>query len=331
MNIYDIAKKAGVSVATVSRVINNSGSVSAKTKSKIEKIMQQESYVPNVFARGLNLNSIKTVGILCPTIADINHAKPVSIVEKLLRERGFDSLLCCIGSNEEDKSKYLKLLFDKKVDAIVVISSTIKEAAENEAFRTIAQHVPIIIINGLIKLPNVYCVLCDEESAIFDAVGYLAAKQCRDIVYIADSNTYAGYQKVQGYKKGLAAHGIPENPNLLIKIPDVGNEIDLAYEAMTKLIKSKVKISAVMGADDTVAIGALKALKENGISVPIIGFNNTEFAKCSTPTLTSIDNMMPLLCSTAIKILFDVLNGRDAVSKVVISAKFVERESFKLN
>lgn len=86
MNIYDIAEKAGVSVATVSRVINNNKNVSEQSKNKVMEVIKQEKYVPNIFARNLNSSSSKTIGILCPIISDINHAKPVSILERMLRE-----------------------------------------------------------------------------------------------------------------------------------------------------------------------------------------------------------------------------------------------------
>ncbi len=78
MNIYDIAKKAGVSSATVSRVINGSVAVSASNRAKVQKVMEQEDFTPNIFARGLNLNSIKTVGVICPVIRDVNPLRPAN-------------------------------------------------------------------------------------------------------------------------------------------------------------------------------------------------------------------------------------------------------------
>ena len=95
MNIYDIAKLAGVSIATVSRVVNDSPKVSAKTSEKVRRIMEENNYTPNVFARGLGLNSIKTVGIVCPDVADTYMAKAVSYLEKNLRGYGYDCVLYC--------------------------------------------------------------------------------------------------------------------------------------------------------------------------------------------------------------------------------------------
>ena len=97
MNIYDIAKLANVSIATVSRVVNNSTKVSPKTKEKVLAVMKENEYTPNAFARGLGLGSMKTVGIICPNIDDIYMAKAVSYLERNLHAHGYDCILGCSG------------------------------------------------------------------------------------------------------------------------------------------------------------------------------------------------------------------------------------------
>lgn len=329
MNIYDIAKKAGVSVATVSRVINNSDNVSERSKAKVRKIMDQEGYIPNVFARGLTLNSVHTVGILCPVISDINHAIPVSFLERFLRKNGFDTLLVCSGSYEEDKGAYLELLLNKRVDAIVSIGSTAREASDTDRFAQAAKQVPIVIVNGFIKADNIYSVLCDEESAVRDCVRRLHEKGCDDIVYIYDTATFSGGQKLSGYRRGLSDCGINERQRLELRIGTEVNAIDSACAAMEKLIEGGTKFSAIIAADDIVAVGAQKAIRRHDIEVPIIGFNNSRFAQCADPEITSVDNMMETLCDIAIRQLMDVLQGKNVANKVVISAKLIERDSFK--
>ena len=103
MNIYDIAKLSGVSIATVSRVINNSPKVSEKTKKKVWGIMNEYDYTPNVFARGLGLNSVKTVGLVCPDVSDRYMASAIAYLEKNLRKYGYDSILMCSGFDYEGK------------------------------------------------------------------------------------------------------------------------------------------------------------------------------------------------------------------------------------
>lgn len=329
MNIYDIAKKAGVSVATVSRVINNSSRVSERSKIKVKKIMEQEGYIPNVFARGLTLNSVRSVGILCPVISDINHAVPVSFLERFLRNNGFDTLLVCSSSYEEDKGVYLDLLLNKRVDAIICIGSTIKEASDVDRFAAAAKQVPIIIVNGLIECENIYCVLCDEESAARDCVHRLHAAGCDNIVYIYDTSTYSGQQKLAGYRRGVLECGIGDKQRLEMRISTEVNAIDTSSAAMEKLIGAGTEFSAIIAADDIVAVGAQKAMKRHGIQVPVIGFNNSRFAQCADPELTSVDNMIETLCDIAIRQLMDVLQGKMVAAKVVISAKLIERDTFR--
>ena len=97
MNIYDIAELSGVSIATVSRVVNDSPKVSEKTKMKVRAVMEANNYTPNVFARGLGLNSMKTVGIVCPDVSDDYMAGSVAYLEKRLRSYGYDCILYCSG------------------------------------------------------------------------------------------------------------------------------------------------------------------------------------------------------------------------------------------
>ena len=110
MNIYDIANRANVSIATVSRVINDSPKVSEKTRKKVHDIMEELGYTPNVFARGLGLNTMKTIGILCSDPSDIYVARALSYFEKMLRENGYDSLLCCSGYDTKNLKKYINIV-----------------------------------------------------------------------------------------------------------------------------------------------------------------------------------------------------------------------------
>ena len=121
MNIYDIANRANVSIATVSRVINDSPKVSEKTRKKVHDIMEELGYTPNVFARGLGLNTMKTIGILCSDPSDLYVARALSYFEKMLRENGYDSLLCCSGYDTKNLKKYINILISKSVDAVIMI------------------------------------------------------------------------------------------------------------------------------------------------------------------------------------------------------------------
>ena len=327
MNIYDIAQRCGVSIATVSRVLNGSPNVSAATREKVLTVIREEDYTPNVFARGLGLNSMKIIGILCTDVSDTFYAKAVSLVEGLLREQGFDALLCCTGNDFEDKKKYLELLLTKRVDAVILIGSAFKENVDNSHIENAARQVPVIIINGLVELPNTYCVYCDEGGAVSENVFLLQKQGYRDILYLYDALTYSGCLKLDGYKAGLERCGLPLNENLMVKVP---KSLDEVKSRVLSLLDGKTFFNAIMASEDLLAIGALKALQEKNRTMPVIGFNNSLLAQCSSPTLTTVDNMLETLCPAAISMLTGILEKKSVPNKMVISAKLVQQETFQI-
>ena len=157
MNIYEIAKQAGVSPATVSRVINGNPRVGEENRKRVMAAIEASGFVPNFFARSLNRKKTRMVGILCPVISDINHARQVSLLEKRLRRDGFDILLCSLEQNYDDKRAYLELLLQKQVDAVFVIGLKQDESRQAGLFAEIASQVPVIIVNGRLDVPGVCC------------------------------------------------------------------------------------------------------------------------------------------------------------------------------
>lgn len=328
MNIKEIAKLAEVSVATVSRVINNPSSVSEKSRTRVLQVMEEYHYKPNIFARGLNAKSTNTIGILCPEMNDINHAKVVSILEHLLRSNGFDSLLCCTGGYHPYTKKIVDLLAAKQVDAILVIGSSWDGTDDLLAFQSVASHIPIIVLNGYINAPGIYNISCDEESAVYDLVGNLFRSGCRHIYYLEDNTTYSAYQKRTGFNRATKELGIAQGC-ACIKISLDTHELTSAKKQIGTLLARNTPIDAVLSADDILAVGALQALSAAGLHIPVIGFNNSDYAICCTPNLTSIDNRMDFICKTAVDTMMSLLNGEEALERIVVSAKLVERETYR--
>ena len=127
LTIYDISQKANVSIATVSRVLNGSDKVSEKTRQKVLNIIEEFGYTPNVFARSLGLNTMKTIGILCADSSDIYLSKAVYYLETLLRASGYNAILCCTGYETANKESCMSLLLSKKVDGIILTGSNFVE------------------------------------------------------------------------------------------------------------------------------------------------------------------------------------------------------------
>ena len=168
MNIYDISKQAGVSIATVSRVLNGSDKVSPSTREKVLQVIEQNSYTPNAFARSLGLNSMHTVGILCADSSDVYLASAIYYLERELRQNSYASMLCCTGYHLEEKKKYLQLLLSRNVDALFFAGSNFVEDTEkNNAYLfEAAGKVPVFILNGYLAGDRIYSVLCDDRLAV---------------------------------------------------------------------------------------------------------------------------------------------------------------------
>ena len=164
MTIYDISEKAGVSIATVSRVLNGSSNVSEKTKQKVLDVINQCEYTPNAFARGLGLNTMKTIGIMCADSSDLYLAKAIYYIEQKLRGNGYDSILCCTGYDLENKKSCMNLLITKKVDGIILVGSNFvyDKDTENRYILDAASQVPVMLLNAALEAPNVYSILSDD-------------------------------------------------------------------------------------------------------------------------------------------------------------------------
>lgn len=297
-----------------------------QTRERVLSVMREEGYTPNAFARGLGLNTMQMVGLLCTDISDTFYAKAASLIESDLRRKGFDSLLCCTGNSLEDKKKYLELLLAKHVDAVILTGSAFKESTDNSHIENAAKQAPVIIINGLVELPNVYCVLCDEASAMRENVRLLTAQGHKKILYLYDTLTYSGRVKLEGYRSGLAQSGLAVDGSLIVKVP---KELETAVNIVGDLLDGGAGFTSVIASEDLLAVAALKALQARSLQMPIIGFNNSVLAECSSPALSSVDNRLDVLCPTAVDLLTSLLEGNQAPQKTMIPATLVQRETFR--
>lgn len=328
MNIYDIAEKSGVSIATISRVLNGGKNVSKKTYDKVMNIMKEEGYTPNVFARGLGLNTMKTIGILVADVADIHYAQMISFLTEYLRELGMDVLLSCTGWKKESKKAKLELLLQKRVDAIFLAGSAQQELDDNSHIAQAATQVPIIMVNGYIDEPGIINVSSDEYHSVCQCVRFLSQSGLCHPLYLYDNLTYSGNQKLLGYIDGIKLTGLPEDKRRIVQTQ---KDLVQIQQTVSSLIKSGVKFDSVIASEDIIAIGAQKALLSQGRNIPVIGFNNSVLAEVSSPTLTSVDNMLEPICRTAVQLYKDVLDGKTTSSRVTIGCKLIERESYQIS
>ena len=249
MNIYDIAELAGVSIATVSRVVNDSPMVSEKTKQRVRKVMEENNYTPNVFARGLGLNSMKTVGLICPDVADAYMAKAVAYLEHNLKEYGYDCLLYCSGHGYEDRQIAVSTILNKRIDALVLIGSSYADddadSEQVEYIREAAKQVPVFLMNGYVRGDNIYCALCNDYDITFLTVSELIQSGRKRILFLSDSHSYSANQKLRGYEEALRQAGIPVDESL--KLFEEGAK--LAADCNGMLDKAEQKVNLLLNGE----------------------------------------------------------------------------------
>ncbi len=259
MTIYDVSEKAGVSIATVSRVLNGSENVSAETRKKVLAVIEACDYTPNAFARGLGLNSMNTIGILCADSSDLYLANAVYHIEQELRANNYNCILCCTGYKLEDKKKYLNLLVNKKVDSVVLVGSNFisDKDEENDYIRDAARDVPILLLNADFDCENVYCSLCDDFKSTMQATSYILDTGIEDILYLYNSKSYSAMRKLSGYQSALTQHGIALRMEYMQFFPGSHANLPAIADFLANL-DPQIKYRAVIAADDNLAIGAIK-------------------------------------------------------------------------
>ena len=292
MTIYDISKKAGVSIATVSRVLNGSDKVRPSTKKKVMDIIEKYDYTPNAFARGMGLHSLQTIGILCADSSDLFLAKAVYYLEQELQANGYESLLCCTGYNLELKQNYLNLILSKKVDGIILVGSNFIGTTEdeNQYIKDVSTQVPIMLLNASFDYPNVYSTLCDDYTTMFEATESMLDSGIADPVYIYNSISYSGRKKINGFKDALKKHGISDIENRIHK-----------YD------------------------GDSQQFNEIADDLSIIGYNNSMLTTCCIPELTSVDNRLETQTHQLVQTLVGVLSGEEMPKKSIFSGKLIKR------
>nr|WP_300662807.1 LacI family DNA-binding transcriptional regulator [uncultured Acetatifactor sp.] len=331
MTIYDISEKAGVSIATVSRVLNGSSSVSQKTREKVLDVIERCGYTPNAFARGLGLNTMKTIGIMCADSSDLYLAKAIYYIERKLRASGYDSLLCCTGYGLESKAASMNLLLTKKVDGIILAGSNFvyEKERENQYIAEAAAQVPVMVLNADLDIPNVYSVVSDAFTSMYNATLQMIQSGVHDILYFYNARSYSGKHKLSGFRAAMEEKALLDSEALIQFYQGPPEDIHAMVGHLEAVHDRGTAFHGVIAADDTLGLAAVKYARKMGYRIPedfsILGYNNTMLTSCCEPELTSIDNKLETLCRHLISTLLGVLEGNGMPKKTVFSGEIVRR------
>lgn len=335
MTIQDISMLAGVSVATVSRVLNGNPNVTEKTRDKVMAVIREKNYTPNAFARGLGLDTMHTVGILCVDPADPDACPSlqfaIGYLQRELRRQDFDSLLYCIGYDMQEKEHTIQAMLNRRVDAILIIGSFFIESntKNNLCILNAAQNTPVWLINGYLEnTPNVFCARCDDRNGAYCATKALLDSGSRDVLMLHYASTFSELQKIAGYKQALLERNLPVRDAYVCETtPDI-QEVDAKLSA---LLESGLTFDGVIATEDELAVSAIKFATARGMAIPgqvrVVGYSNSKLALFSLPELTSVDHNIESLCVTTVALLTNQLRGMKTPAVTTVMSDIVYRKT----
>lgn len=336
MNIKQIAKKAGVSVATVSRVLNHPENVAPNTKEKVQKVMEEEGYKPNWFAQGLNFNKTKTIGLMIPHILNPANMEIVKGVEDVAHQKDFITFMCNTENNVDKEKKYLESLIHRKVDGVVLISSHLDRGTVENIYN---QGVPVVMIGENNDKPNVPVVRIDCYEAAYKSIKYLIGTGHNEVAILyGKMPKIENLRKVAGYKRALEEAGININPNYIL---ETTNDIEGGYLGAQKYAQMKDRPQAIFTTSDSIAFGVIDAMKDYNIKIPeqisVMGFDDIKMSNLIEPKLTTVVKPHHKLGAVGARLLFDIIESmrigdKEAMDKqcnteILIQAKIKIRKS----
>ena len=212
MTIYDIAREAGVSASTVSRVINNKAGIKESTRKKVQKLLDEYNYTPDVAARGLVTQASKFIGILIEDIRVSHHTESAYVIEQEMTRQGYTCITFSTGADSKRKAQYIEILEQRRVEGAIFIGSMFGTEAVRQSVEQHLSNTPVVIVNGALDLPNTYSVLIDEERGTEECVALLTQKGRKQLAYLMDVATPANEKKNRGFCTGMLRSGRHHRP-----------------------------------------------------------------------------------------------------------------------
>ncbi|QGQ46424.1 LacI family DNA-binding transcriptional regulator [Metabacillus sediminilitoris] len=328
--IKDVAKRANVSIATVSRIVNNQTGYSEKTKKKVLEAIEELGYQPNAVARGLINRRTHTIGVLFPKLSSTFVTDLLSGIEKATHEAGSSLIVCHTESNGEKTMKYLQLLNEKRIDGIIFTSAPLID----EYYQYISKmNVPLVLLSTESYAYNVPYVKVNDRHAAYTATQYLIKQGHKDIGMISGNkdDLIAGRPRIDGFISALQDHNLPYDEQKIVT--NQGFSFSDGLGSLKTLLDQSPDITAIFAASDELAMGAISAAYQLGIKVPdelsIIGYDNLSIAEMAIPPLTSVAQPLTEMGEVAANMLFEILNHDKVVKSRIMPHQIKERNSVK--
>lgn len=325
----EIAKLAGVSKATVSRVLNDSEcGVGEQTRVRVKKIAEELGYSVEQTEKKKNVSFTRYIALILPDITNPFFADLAKSVEQSLRRKGYSLVLANTDFSEDNEAAQIRELMVKRLEGILLVPSGIRAREEHDLPRR--YQIPMVLLDrkleGISDIPGVYS---NNEYASVISCEHLIRKGARDIVFISGPlNVSTSIERFEGYKAVLAQHSIPFRPEMC---RHGSYTVESGYNAVLELERSGISYSAILAANDLMALGALKAVREFGYRVPedvqIIGFDNIEFSQYCEPSLSTMQQPTFDMGAKVVELLTGIIEKRDPVQPERLIPKLLMRKT----
>lgn len=320
---------AGVSIATVSRIINENGRYSKETEEKVKKIIAEYNYVPNMVAKGLRTQKMTNIGIIIPDITNEFFVKLAYEIEMELFKYGYGSFICNTNEDVEIEQKRLQMLKVQNISGLIYISGGSSGAAQN------IQNIPTVFIDRtpVSEDPEKHYIFIESDNV---QGGYLATKElldrgCRKIVLLADKRRLSSQAaRIEGYRKAHAEAEVTVDENCILNLDKV--DFQNALLLVTDLLEKGFAFDGIFASTDWLALGSYAALNKKGIHIPkqvkIVGYDDISVSEFNALPITTIHQQIDVIGSTAVRFLLQLLEGKPVEEQMTkVPVYLVKRQS----
>lgn len=330
ISIKDVAKEAGVSIATVSRVLNGVEVVNEDTQKRVRDAVKKLGYRPNVIARSLKTQKTRTIGILIPDISNPLYPEIVRGIEDVANIYNYNIILCNSDLNTDKEREYIYVLKEKMVDGLLFMSNSLSNGVLE-----ILQKLDIktVLIETTVNNKSIPNITINNIEASKQAVNKLISNGRDRILYIGDHKDAlnVSYYRFKGYIDALNENNLIIDEELFCFCKPFLNN---GYKYVSEKIKNGIEFNGIFCVCDELAMGAINALRDNGINVPndceVIGFNNTLMSSVFYPKLTTIDPLSYDLGSIGMRMLLKIINNESVDNlNYIVPHRLIERETTK--
>lgn len=312
VTIYDVAREAGVSMATVSRVVNGNPNVKPSTRKKVFAVIDELNYRPNAVARGLASKKTTTVGVLIPDVTNLYYSALARGIDDIATMYKYNIILANSDENEQKEVKVLNTLLAKQVDGVIYMGTKITDELRDEFERS---RTPVVLAGTVDPQKELASVNIDYGKALKQSVDLLVKNGNENIafVYKSDEENVNDALRLAAYREALEENGLSYNEDYVIQESNSYKNGQAVYDQLANL-----DATAAVFSDDELAVGFLNVAINNGVNVPeefeIVTSNNSKLAKLSRPELSTVVQPLYDIGAVAMRLLTKLMNKEDDIS-----------------